>query len=144
MRTSRTGATFLTVEDLGENDALMLTIDGGSVRNFARNYLAQDERKVVLTFKETGDAEYVLNATGYARLAARYGYLNVDRPDFNGWLGKACVLVAQETDNPQQPGSRVRSLWVASPAQWAEATRDAPPVTPRSRQRLRGKRGEGK
>jgi hypothetical protein len=123
---------------LGDNDALLLTIDGASVRNFARNYLNTDDQKVVLTFKEFGDAEYVLNQTSYSRLAARYGTVDPRRPVFGAWLGQVCVLVATETDNPQQPGARVRSLWVAGPGQWSEAVKSSAPVE--TAPRTRGKR----
>lgn len=116
MRQTRTGQNRLTVDDLGDMDAVSVTIDGARTQSFSNNYLSNDNQKVVLTFKEYGDAEYVLNATSFHRLADRYGR------DYNTWVGKPCVLVPAETDDPRT-GAKVQSVWVASPMQWAEAER---------------------
>ena len=112
---------------------MVLTIDGAEVKNFGAGYLNPDpkDQKVVLTFKETGDAELVLNATSYHRLVARYGG---GPGQFGPWLGKDCVLVAEETNNPQS-GEKVRGLWVAAPGQWAAAVRAAPPTARAKRAR---------
>jgi hypothetical protein len=123
MRTTRGGTQRLNVDDLGDQDAVILTIDGAEIKNFGKGYLNPnpEDQKVVLTFKETGDAELVLNATSYHRLVARYGG-GAMGGGFTGWIGKACVLVAEETTNPQTR-EKTRGLWVAAPGQWTAAER---------------------
>lgn len=112
------GQNRLTVDELGENDAVLATISSAGIQNFSGDYLSDTgDRKVVLQFDEFGDAELVLNATSFRALADRYG--NDRANNFQAWLGKPCVLVRVDTNTPD--GAKVQSVWVARPQQWTEA-----------------------
>lgn len=129
------GQSRITVDDLGDLDAMLVTIDGARVQSFSNNYLRGGDEKVVLTFREFGDAEYVLNATSFHALCDRYGR-PVNNADFSGWVGKPCVLVRTETEDPRT-NAKIQSVWVAKPTQWAEAMRalepEKKPAKPRKR-----------
>jgi hypothetical protein len=112
----------LTVDALGEADAVLVTIERARVQNFSGNYLAASgDQKVVLNFAEFPDADYVVNSTSFHRLCDHYG--NSQSEGFRPWVGKVVVLVKQETSDPRD-GSKVVSLWVASEREW-KATVDA-------------------
>lgn len=138
MRTTRTGQQRITVDDLGDLDAMIVTIDGARIQNFSGNYLDDSgDKKVVLTFKEFGDAEYVLNGTSFHALADRYG--NDKDNGFRGWIGKPCVLVREETTDPRG-GEKIQAVWVARPHQWAEALRAYAPERKAPAKKAAGKK----
>lgn len=114
------GVDRITVDELGDNDAIVCTISGARVQSFSNDYLKGGDEKVVLTFDEFGAAEYVLNATSFRALADRY--TNDKENGFRAWLKKPCVLVRVETEDPRT-GDKIESVWVARPADWDEAMR---------------------
>lgn len=118
MRTTRMGIEIITVDELGDQDAMLLQISGAKIKSFSNDYLRGGDEKVVLTFVEFKDAEYILNATSFRALADRYG--NDQANLFRSWINKPCVLVRSSTDNPQT-GEKIEALWVAKPAEWREA-----------------------
>jgi hypothetical protein len=131
---------------MGDLDAMVVTIDSARVQSFSNNYLKGGDEKVVLTFKEFGDAEYVLNATSFHALGDRYGK-NVDQlraSGFKSWMDKPCVLVREETEDPRNPGAKIQAVWVARPAQWSEAMRAIAAQTPKRVAKQSAKKTAGK
>lgn len=120
---ARTGRVFnrVTVDDLAEADTRVVTIETAKVVSFDNDYLSDSARKVVLTFKETGDKEFVVNATSFHLLVDRYG--NDKAAGFAAWVGKSVVLTKVVTDNPQT-GEKVAAVWVARPKDWDTAIRE--------------------
>jgi hypothetical protein len=121
-RGSTTNRNFsrLTVDDAKGEEFMLVTIDTARIVSFSGDYLSDGDRKVVLTFKETGDKEYVVNATSFHLLTDRYS--NDKENGFKAWVGKEVVLKRVETDNPQN-GDKVAALWVARPKDWDSAVR---------------------
>ncbi len=119
-----------TVADLKDKDMVVLSIESARRKSFGRNYLDGGDEKLVLTFKETGDKEYVLNSTSYGLLVDRYG------KDYNAWIGQPCVLKRTQTNDPSN-GSAVVSAWVARPRDWELAVRAEPRTTPTPTRRRR-------
>lgn len=119
-----------TVADLKDADTRVLTIESARRKSFGKNYLDGGDEKVVLTFKETDDKEYVLNATSYGLLVDRYG------KDYNAWIGQRCVLKRTQTNDPKT-GAQVVSAWVARPRDWDVAIRGEPRVAPTPTRRRR-------
>lgn len=118
MRQTRTGQSRITVDELGDQDAILVTITGASVKSFSNDYLKGGDEKVVLAFdRDFPGAEYVLNATSFRSLVDRYG--NDKENGFAKWIGQPCVLVRASTTDPRT-GDKVESVWVATRAQWAE------------------------
>jgi hypothetical protein len=111
----------ITVDDLAESGTRVVTIATAKVVSFSKDYLSDADRKVVLTFKETGDKEFVVNATSFHLLADRYS--NDKANGFASWIGKSVVLTKVETDNPQN-GEKVAAVWVARPKEWDQAIRE--------------------
>lgn len=118
------------VIDLKDADTRVLTIESARRKSFGKNYLEGGDEKLVLTFKETGDKEYVLNATSYGLLVDRYG------KDYNTWLGQPCVLKRTQTTDPGT-GNAVVAVWVAAPRVWEIAVRGEPRTAPTPTRRRR-------
>jgi hypothetical protein len=125
----------ITVDDLAEVDPRVVTVATAKVVSFSKDYLDDSARKVVLTFKETGDKEFVVNATSFHLLVDRYG--NDKASGFAAWVGKSVVLTKVETDNPQS-GEKIAAVWVARPKEWDMAIREGVSAArgrPRARRR---------
>jgi hypothetical protein len=135
VRQTRQGISRITVDELGDNDAIVCTISSARIQSFSNDYLKGGDEKVVLTFDEFGAAEYVLNATSFRALADRY--TNDKDNGFRLWLGKPCVLVRVATEDPRT-GDKIESVWVARPSDWDAAMKalraqETPPVAARKR-----------
>lgn len=119
----RTDGKFdrLGIDDAGPEGQMLVTIATARIVNFNKDYLADDgDRKVVLTFDETGDKEYVVNNTSFRLLCDRYG--NDKANGFKSWIGKEVVLKVTPTTDPRD-GSPISALWVARPKDWDTVVR---------------------
>lgn len=117
MRRTRMGTDVITIDELGDRDAILVQITSAKIKSFSTDYLRGGDEKVVLTFAEFGDAELILNSTSFRALSDRYG--NDQANGFRAWTNKPCVLIKEETNNPQT-GETIQAVWVARPEKWRQ------------------------
>lgn len=111
----------LTVDDLGKEEYLVSTIVTARIQSFAKDYLSDGGRKVVLTLASHPDKDFVLNSTSYHLLTDRYG--DDKSNGFKAWVGKEVVLKRTATTDLEQ--NPMQALWVARPKDWDTAVRSA-------------------
>lgn len=111
----------LTVDDAGKDEYIVSTIATARVQSFAKDYLSDGDRKVVLTLASHPDKDFVLNSTSYHLLTDRY---SDDKANgFKAWVGKD--IVVKRTATTTLDGEPMQALWVARPKDWDTAMRSA-------------------
>lgn len=110
----------ISVEDT-EGKAAVLTIASVEFRNFAPRSSRQEDRKVVLVYRELPEREHVINRTGFITLVQKLGDANLGEQAYgmvnSPWIGKRVALAPTTRNNPET-GEAIEKLDIAAPKRW--------------------------